>query len=768
MQRIDRPKNVWRAATLALALVWASAAGTWAQGLEQTQPAAARTSIAAVSQSAWKLAGEGKFDQALQEVRQAVTGAGEDTPLGALGRDLTVHEEHLRLGRDLAAAEYSRKLSEVAEHLATDRLPEALLAAIRAQDVAEDHAAMLREPVVADLIGRADELAGRHEADSRWLPALTLYGRLHSLHEEVDRERYVKPLERVARRIGLLRLYAPSVYVELTQQYAAERNEPAPEPWAFEQDGWQTQLRGVTQEMLLEAMVFAARDHVEGARYDEMLRGGLEMLRVLLTTRGLEATFPSLADEAAVASFRAALETVEGQIDKAVRPLREVETAGIIRRILSANGASLKLPPEVVLHELGNGTMGTLDDFSGIIWPHAKSRFDRTTTQKFTGVGIQITLVDRAAGKQSAAAGASAPGVGPVGHQLTVVTPLEGSPALRAGIRPGDRIVSIDGKSTSGIDLETAVDKITGPEGTQVTLGVESPGSQEVRQVPLTRATIPIASIKGWSRAPGGTWDYLIDPQLRIGYVRITQFGPDTAGELDSAVQSMIQGGGVGGLILDLRQNPGGRLDAAIDVADRFLDQGVIVSTTGRPLVAMASKPRTYPRFPLIVLINSASASASEIVSGALKDHNRALIVGQRTFGKGSVQNVVSIGEKLGYLKLTTQYYKLPYGRIIHRRPGAAKWGVDPDVSVRMSDQQVFTAAQVRTLLDILRQEGEEIDPSYVLNAPGGRDGEAHRLPTIQSAQDILTQGLDPQLEAAVLLLKTKVIGDAHGLAVGN
>jgi carboxyl-terminal processing protease len=750
----------WRRRSLGAA--WLALVLGFAGAVPAADPQA--TSLAALSERAWKLAGEGRLDEGLAQVRQAVNDAEEGSPLSSLRRDLATYEEHLRAQHEKLRARHEDKLGHMKAQFEKGHILEALSAAAVAHDTAPDQQGLLADPAVAELVARAESRAAEYEREGRWLRALALYARLSALYETADRERYAQPLKRTVARVGLLRLYAPAVLFEMYRTNAAEDGDEMPEPWSFEQDGWQVQLQGVSFDMLMEAIAYCQEAHVEGMRYEQMLPGGTEMLRVLVSTAGLEQTFPTLGDPALVAAFNEGLDRIDAQIRDRVeaqknrreRPLRDSEAATIVRRIDHLNMQTLRLPQAVVLREFGEGAMSRLDEFSGVIWPHAKERFERTTTQKFSGVGIQISLVER-----DRKGGAVAAGEAPVGAstrlQLTVVTPLEGSPAHKAGIHPGDRIVTIDGNSTAGIDLETAVDKITGPEGSQVTLGIQSPGSQEVRQVVLTRASIPIASVKGWSREPGGVWDYYIAPAHKIGYVRMTQFGPDTADELDAAVQSMLNGPGLAGLILDLRNNPGGRLDAAIDVADRFLDRGVIVQTTGRPLVATASAARTYPPFPLIVLVNGRSASASEIVSGALKDHGRALVVGQRSFGKGSVQNLFPIGNKSAYLKLTTQYYKLFKGGIIHRRANQPAWGVDPEVMVRTTDRQDFVAAQARTLLDILREDGEEVDPSYILNLSRGE--EEDHLPPIRCADDILTLGLDPQLETALLLLKTRVLG---------
>ncbi len=741
IQRLTRLKLPWAALLMALTCLNGSAIRGQTAG----------DSLVEVSRQAWDLAGQGKLEEAIQQVKQVARVTPGQGPLSALRGDIELRETHLHQRHTQAAEEYGKKMQELAGHLEQGRLVRALSAALEANDLAPDPQAVLAEAAVRRLIEQAERKAAEHEKAGQWVKSLTLYRQLASLYDKTDQDRYEAVLKRVARRVGLLRLYAPDVLFEMYKQNALDEGEPAPEPWYKEETKWQTQLEGITRTMLGESLILAARHHVEDPRYERLCLGGLESLELLLTLKGMEAAFPSLGDEQKVGPLREFIKAAREQIGQRKTPMGITEAIMLVERLVKKNQETVALPEAVVVHEFGIGATGTLDDFSGIIWPHDKAMFDRTTTQKLSGVGIQIGLVDR---------------------KLTVISPLEGSPALAAGIHPGDRIVSIDGKATSGIDLDTAVDKITGPEGTKVTLGIQSPGEQTPRQVPLTRASIKIVSIKGWSRQAGGQWEYYIDPRLRIGYVRMTSFGPDTAAELDAAVRQMQQQGSVKGLILDLRNNPGGRLDAAVEVADRFLNEGVIVSTTqklitGQPWQARAEEKGTYPAFPVVVLINRFSASASEIVSGALKDHHRALILGQRTFGKGSVQNIFQIGQQAAYLKLTTQYYKLPDGRIIHRRSGQDQWGVDPDVAVPMSGRQMMKANRDRTYLDILRQNGDKVDRSAVLSP--ARRGESPESrdepdgPAAETAQDLLKLGIDPQLEAAMLLMKVRVIGEAQG-----
>ena len=309
------------------------------------------------------------------------------------------------------------------------------------------------------------------------------------------------------------------------------------------------------------------------------------------------------------------------------------------------------------------GVLSKLDPYSNYIGPEELSRFRSSVENEFGGIGIQITLDD---------------------GQLQVLSPMLGTPAYRAGLLAGDHIVEIDGKSTDGLLRDDAVEKLRGDEGTSVTLTIVHAGKSAKEKVTLKREKIHIDTVVGDHRKADGTWDFMLDEKQHLGYVRVTAFSRDTAAELQR-VLTQLQGAKLRGLILDLRFNPGGLLSAAIEVSDLFISEGRIVSTKGRNSPERtwdARKEGTFEGFPLVVLVNHYSASASEIVAACLQDHKRAVIVGERTWGKGSVQNVIELEDGRSALKLTTASYRRPNGKNIHRFPGAKdsdEWGVMPD-----------------------------------------------------------------------------------------
>jgi carboxyl-terminal processing protease len=403
----------------------------------------------------------------------------------------------------------------------------------------------------------------------------------------------------------------------------------------------------------------------------------------------------------------------------------------VLNALRTVNQTTIQLPEEVLVNEFADGAFGELDPFSTMIWPGDLEDFNKSTQGEFSGVGIQIQSDDDG--------------------NLKVVSPLEDSPAYKAHIHAGDIITRINGKNAKNISINQAVKNITGPSGTTVLLTVKSPDGT-VKDYTIRRDVIKVASIKGYQHLPGGGWDFFVDPDQKIAYVRMTNFTKDTDKELARAIGEMEKRGAKA-MILDLRNNPGGLLTAATEVCDKFLSGGTIVSTRGErevpgtpPIEARANDDDV--KFPLIVLVNQMSASASEIVSGALQDQHRALVVGERTFGKGSVQMLFPLAGRSAALKLTTSHYYLPSGRCIHKEDTSTTWGVDPDLTVEMTTEQMRSAQEARQELEVLRDDTAPAVPATV----------ATTAPATMPAQQKLLS-VDPQLSAAVLLLRLQLAG---------
>lgn len=306
------------------------------------------------------------------------------------------------------------------------------------------------------------------------------------------------------------------------------------------------------------------------------------------------------------------------------------------------------------------GMIGSVKDpYTTYIPQDELDSFNNAIHGEFSGIGAEVDLHN---------------------DRLRIVSPLEDSPAWKAGVLPGDVVLTIDGETTEGMSLSDAVSRLLGEAGTDVTIDVRHRSGEE-DTIQITRARIKVLSVRGFRKDADNHHDFMLDPQQKIGYVRLTQFTERTADELGVAIEQ-LQRQGAEALIIDLRFNPGGLLTAAINTSEMFLPRGKrVVSVKGRAVPEKtydaAAKP-IAPDLPLVVLVNEASASASEIVTGALKDHGRAHVVGTRTYGKGSVQQVLQLGSGQGALKITNAYYYIPSGRKIHRVPDAEEWGVDP------------------------------------------------------------------------------------------
>lgn len=333
------------------------------------------------------------------------------------------------------------------------------------------------------------------------------------------------------------------------------------------------------------------------------------------------------------------------------------------------------------------GMMSRLDPYSSYISPEEMARFSEAVDQEFGGIGIQVHQ--------------PAPG-----EPLIVMSPLPGTPAYRAGIRAGDVIMEINGKSTKGYTIDTAIHKLKGKPGASVKIGVRHTGEDKIEQVTVVRDIIHVPTVLGDHYKPDGSWDFMLDKEHKIGYVRLTHFSRHSAIELEKAVNELLEQG-MKGFILDMRFDPGGLFSQATEIADMFIDGGTIVSTKGRNTPTRtweAKKEGTFPNFPMAVIINHYSASASEIVAACLQDHHRAVIVGERSWGKGSVQNVIELEGGASALKLTTASYHRPSGKNIHRFPGAKEkddWGVMPDPGYAVK----FTPAETQEYSETFRPE---------------------------------------------------------------
>lgn len=364
------------------------------------------------------------------------------------------------------------------------------------------------------------------------------------------------------------------------------------------------------------------------------------------------------------------------------------------------------------------------DDYTVYIPPDELKEFDKSIRGSFSGIGAEVDIHD---------------------NRLRIVSPLDDSPAWKAGIMAGDIVLEIDGQTTLNLKITEAISRLTGPEGTPVKLKIRHESGEEV-EMTITRARINVATVRGPRRDAQGRWDFMLDEANGIGYIRLSQFTDKTAGDVRAALDALLSRNAKG-IILDMRFNPGGMLEAAVAISDMFLDGGKrIVSIKGRVVpehVEMSKQEGTIPPIPVVVLANEASASASEVVTGALADNERALFVGTRTFGKGSVQGVMMLDDGLGALKITNAYYYLPNGRNIHRREGKDTWGVDPSEGCYVP----MTPAEIRKMIEV-RRAGD------VLKKSNGQETAEAQAVTPQFIREKL---YDPQLAAGLEALLGKI-----------
>lgn len=425
-------------------------------------------------------------------------------------------------------------------------------------------------------------------------------------------------------------------------------------------------------------------------------------------------------------------------------PLVDVKVAINQRYVKGLDEAGEKKMQEAAIR----GMVESLEDpYTVFVPPEDTREFQKDLTGQYVGIGVSINIRD---------------------GWLTVVSPLEDSPAFKLGLMADDRIVEIEGKSTFGLTADDCIDLLTGEPGTPVNIVYERAGVK----TPLTivRQRIVTRTIKGlhWQPSIGsdgkpdaaseGRWLHMVDEARRIAYIRVTQFTPTTADEFREALLALgadKQGAdALRGLIIDLRWNGGGVLQDAVAMADLFLNEGVIVTTRGRQdakgvskeeRVERAEREGTLPEFPIAFLINGQSASASEIFTGALVDNNRAIAIGTRTFGKGLVQAVFSLPSLPGsQLKITEQRYYLPSGRLIQREESSTQWGVDPTPGffVPMSDEELIELVRVRRQEEVLS---------------GGTRGTEMSAGQWNDAEWVLSRLKDKQLTAAVKAVQGRV-----------
>jgi carboxyl-terminal processing protease len=508
--------------------------------------------------------------------------------------------------------------------------------------------------------------------------------------------------------------------------------------------------------MLYKTLGLIDKRYYEDPNYRKAASGALDNLLRVCESKSLYEFLDGLANPMLRNHFVRKLTALRRDVQRA-DDFDHHDLRRLFNQVADVNRLSIDVPEGLLIVEFLEGIHIELDDYTHVIWPADMKDFRKLLMGDFEGIGIQLGIDERS-------------------NRLKVVTPLESSPALRAGIQPDDLIIAVDGESTKGWSTQDAVENIMGPSGSKVKLSIQRPKTGQILEFTLTRSQIILTTVRGAKRIPGtsDSWDYMLDEDAGIAYIRLTDFHPDSAIEFSEAL-SDARRQGMKALVLDLRHNSGGVLDVAIDIASNFLSRDEVVSTRGRVEreTQRARGNGVYTELPLVVLVNSGSASASEILSGALQDHNRAIVLGGRTYGKGVVQHVLPLGQD-AQLKVTIAHYYLPSGRSPQKMPDSDEWGVEPDFSLELTpkefrrvlererdsyvihneqkgDQRILSEEEQEELLSSIKGDlGEDEDDLLTEAQVEWLSSDPHEAPKA-----------DPQLETALLLLRVKLAANA-------
>jgi len=561
---------------------------------------------------------------------------------------------------------FDRYVDRAQKHLDKNEIREALVEANRALDYAKDKDDVLKAEWTRRLTDATVAFATELRKEKEWRKAYEVYYNLSTLFE--DNKDYEKACEDCL------------TYARLDVVYEKDAN-------------WEERLENIVPRNANDALDRIDKYYVEEADFQKLTAAGLENVLLICDSSVMRETFPGLADEFDREVFRDRLKARLDQVRQSGQfSVRDAKAH--FRRALEINEDTVRLPEALMVYEFMSGALKTLDDFTSMIWPVEFKEFDKHTRGDFVGVGISIS--------------------GGGDRPINVVSPLPNTPAYRAGITAGDQIVKVNDMPLKGVTLTKAVQTITGPIGTDVKLTIYRPSESREFDITLQREKIEIESVMGVRRDPEDPqkWLYMLDEELGIAYVQVISFQDNTVDQLRLAIDEAVADG-ARGLILDLRFNPGGLLKAAVEVTSLFQSADeLVVSTRGlrdRPW----SPPQPYHdgpfvSLPLIVLVNEYSASASEIVSGALEDNDRAIVLGERTYGKFSVQKLMELGGSSAHLKLTTARYYLPKGRSLHHEEGATEWGVAPDVEVKLLPKEVARVRLMQQARDLLARAADE------------------------------------------------------------
>ena len=730
MQRMPRRKLTFcGTALLTLMLLWSQGIG-----LAIDTPTVKTSTNEQLWRKSITRVEKGDFQGAIHNLRQ-VDSSGAFTE--QIRTWLNEYEEKQKQREELNRVDFEKYVRYAKKRIERKEYKEALAWVLAASDVAADRDSLLRSEWLQELVNEALVAADAFREESEWRDAWNIYYYLGSLYE---REPRYQKLEHEV--LTLLRLDK-----------------------MFEGEKWREYIERVQWRDAKKALEYIDKYYVEKVEFKRITESGLEQLLLLADSKSAQEKFEHLGDEDNRTDFKVRIQARLDRVREEATVSRSECISHFRRAVKSINPETIRLPDELVISEFMNGALEPLDDFTTMIWPRATKEFEKHTRGDFIGVGISI-IKNRLG-------------------EIEVVTPLEDTPAYRAGIQSGDIIIQVDGKSLKDYSITKVVDTITGPRDTEVTLTIRR-DDQEI-EFPLRRTKVKIQSVKGWERTLDERWNHWLDEKNGIAYLRITNFQRNTPEDIAN-VMSELQAEGLEGLILDLRRNPGGLLDSAWQIASMFLEGGdPVVSTKGRiqyddqSLHAPGDGP--YSDIPLVVLVDENSASASEIVSGALRDNHRAAVIGERTFGKFSVQNLIPLYS--AKLKITTARYYLPSGVSLHREPTSETWGVEPDIQVRLVQKERSKVLMMRRSADLIglfpskkNSDGQTTADKADKDKPrddqtGEGDGESDvkgtdaeddkdKLPPPEEPDENNRPEQDFQVDVALLLLRIKVLGEQY------
>jgi carboxyl-terminal processing protease len=596
-------------------------------------------------------------------------------------------------------------------------IPDVLAVVAKAGEFAngEQKKSLLNDPFVTKVLQTTVDRSAALESEGKWVDAYANYFYWLPLIDP-NNHGYSEHVDEILDRAGIAASFQDSPCESRKERF-----------------------EGVEKRMLEKTIAVLDQYYVRNVDYAQMATKALRrcdlLAQVLVTACAKD---PNMArenslrvpDPAKVTAWSASLAGLRDEVERAGQGFGRGSFLAMLDKVLSLNDTTVELPRQPLIAHFAEAALAVLDPYTVIVWPRQVQDFEKQMTNEFTGIGIEISRTK---------------------GLLTVASLLPDTPAYKYGLDAGDVIELVDGVPTKDMSLLCAVKKITGPKGTKVTLTIRRPTEGAPRTVTITRDRIIVPTVRGWQRTAEGKWLYMVDEADKIGYVRITSFSGETAKDFE-AVLKELEANGLRALIMDLRFNSGGLLDSAVDICNKFLSQGLIVRTQPRENVIGAAEyasPRgTHPDYPLVILINSGSASASEIVAGALADpvHERAILVGTRTHGKGSVQGITYHPGGGAQLKYTMAYYHLPSGQRVKSREEVEKehrkdWGVGPDVEVDLTSDEVRQMLETQRSNDVLAQTHHE----------GGK-GAVTRC-TIEQ-----TLRADPQLAVGLLVAKTKLV----------